>query len=123
MSYGTFFSGERLRVFPSLEWRPSHHLLLAVEYDHNEIWLAEGSFRTRIARARINVGFTPSLSWNTLVQYDNVDDAIAINTRVRWIIVPGRELSVVFNQDLDTQDGVRRGATEPLVKLAWTFRF
>ena len=123
VSYGTFYSGERLRVFPLIEWRPSHHFLLALEYDHNEVWLPEGDFRNRIARVRIDIGFNADLSWSTLVQYDNVDDAIAINTRLRWIIVPGRELFLVLNQDLNTANGVRRGATEPLVKLAWTLRF
>ncbi len=91
---------------------------------NNEVDLPEGHFRTRIARLRVNVQFTPDLSWNTFAQYDNLTDTIGINSRVRWIIVPGREFFVVFNQDL-LADGwtITRGRTEPVVKLVWTFRF
>ena len=42
----------------------------------------------------------------------------------RWIIAPGSEFFVVFNQDL-LADGwaITRGRTEPAAKLVWTFRF
>ena len=45
-----------------LRWRPSRHLLLSAEYNHNEVDLPEQRFRTRIARLRVNVQFTPDLS-------------------------------------------------------------
>jgi hypothetical protein len=49
---------------------------------------------------------------------------VGINSRLRWIIVPGREFFLVLNQDLLTEGGVvTRGRTEPVIKLGWTFRY
>ena len=124
VSFGGFYEGERLEIEALLRWRPSAHLLFSAEYIHNEIDLPGEHFHTRLARVRVNFNFTPDLSWNTFAQYDNLTDTIGINSRVRWIIVPGRELFVVFNQDL-LADGwdITRGRTEPVAKLVWTFRF
>ena len=76
------------------------------------------------ASVRVNIQFTPTISWTTLTQYDNVSDEIGINSRLRWIIVPGSDLFIVLNQGLSVEDGrLHRGVTEPRVKLGWTFRF
>jgi len=85
--------------------------------------LPQGAFKTHLLRARVNVQFTPNLAWITVAQWANVTDSAGINTRVHWIIEDGRELFVVFNQGLDTEDGVTATRSEPLVKLEWAFRF
>jgi hypothetical protein len=124
VSYGNFFDGQQLQIETLLRWRPSVHMLFSAEYIHNEIDLSDEHFHTRLARVRVNFSFTPDLSWNTFAQYDNLTDTIGINSRVRWIIVPGSEFYVVFNQDLLANDWtITRGRTEPLAKLVWTFRF
>ena len=127
--YGTFFSGERLRVRGKVEWRPSYHWLFAFEYDHNEFWLGpvepQGTrVRSRVARLRVNVQFTPNVSWVTFAQYDNVNDTVGINSRFRWIVSDGREFFIVLNQAVLAEGSdLRAGATEPLVQAIWTFRF
>jgi hypothetical protein len=124
VAYGGFFDGTRLRVEALLRWRPSAHLLFSAEYIQNEVDVTDEHFHTRIARVRMNVNFTPDLSWNTFAQYDNLTDTIGINSRVRWIVTPGSELFLVFNQDLLANDwDITRGRTEPVAKLVWTFRF
>jgi len=36
----------------------------------------------------------------------------------------GREVFLVLNQGVDIIDGeLKRGVTQPIVKIAWTFRF
>ena len=122
--WSDFFEGERLDIIPSITWRPSKYFLLALAYERNDIELDGGDFVVDLASARINLTFTPKLSWTTLVQYDNVSDTIGINSRVRWIVVPGSDLFLVLNQGLILDDGrLRRGVTEPRIKLSWTFRF
>ena len=77
-----------------------------------------------LASLKADIQFNPKVSWNTFVQYDSDSDSIGINTRLRWIIVPGREFFLIFNQSLLIENGtLRRGATEPRAKLGWTFRF
>ena len=64
------------------------------------------------------------LGAETVLQYDNVSDVLGINSRLRWIFTPGRELFIVLNQSFeDTRGKLRRGRLEPLAKLGWTFRF
>ena len=138
LRYGTFYNGWRLGYHPRIEWRPSGHFMLGLDYEENRIELdarsvaADGSlgplrktrFQTRVARVKLNLAFTPDLSWNTYVQYNDVTDSIGIQSRLNWIIVPGRDLLLVFNQGLDTgDDKVRWGRTDSVVRLSWTFRF
>ena len=122
--YGGFYGGNRVDAKALLRWRPSPHIFLSAEYQHSEIELPEGDFSVQIARVRLNLQFTVDLSWNTLVQYDNINDRIGINSRLRWILEPGREFFLVLNQDLLTEGSVvKRGRSEPIAKLGWTFRF
>ncbi len=124
---GSFFDGYRVRVRPRLEWRPSEHWYLALEYDHNELWsigALDKRFRFRIARVRLNLQFTPDISWITIVQYDNVSDSVGVQSRIRWIVRDGRELFLVLNQGLDARDGdIDFARSEPVAKLGWTLRF
>ena len=97
---------------------------MSLAYERREVDLPDGDFVVDIASVRVNLQFTPMISWTTLAQYDNVSDRIGINSRLRWIIVPGSDLFVVLNQGLLIEDGdVHRGLTEPRIKLGWTFRF
>jgi len=140
---GQFFDGMGVRLAPLLQWRPNKYLLFSLEYDERFFFGLESckgfpgadctrqtgdvenrNFNIRLARFRVQVAFTPDLAWNTLVQYDNLSDDLEFQTRLQWIIEPGRELFVVIGQDFDANPGdfrVRR--TEPAVKLRWTFRF
>ncbi len=124
LRFGGFWSGRRLQFLAKLGWRPTRHWLIALEYDQSNINLLEGDTTLRTARARVNLQFNPDVSWNTFVQWNNDDDRVAINSRLRWIIRPGREFFLVFNQTFEERDGrYQRGLSEPIAKLFWTFRF
>lgn len=122
--HGDFFTGRRTDYEAGVEWRVSKHLFLGAEYELNDVKLDEGSFDTRIARARVNMFFTPDLSWTTFAQWDNVSNRLGINSRVRWIVEPGNEIFVVLNQSFRGED-LRFSAerTELTTKVEWTFRF
>jgi hypothetical protein len=80
----------------------------------------------RLVRMRAQFVLTPDLSWDTFVQYDNLSDSIGWNSRVRWIIEPGQEFVVVWNQALGADVGdpsFRFQSAGLTTKLAWTFRF
>ncbi|MFP6654008.1 MAG: hypothetical protein VCB25_00155, partial [Myxococcota bacterium] len=120
---GSFFDGTRFRVRTDFSLRFSKFVQLGIVYGVNDIRLPDGDELIHLLSTRLSLLFTPELSWITLVQFDNVSDSIAINSRFRWIIEDGRELFLVVNQGLDTSDGFRAGRTAPLVKLQWTLRF
>ena len=121
---GRFFSGHIRAGRALVEWRASKHLFASLEYLQNSVRLAQGSFTTRLGRVRVNVVFTPDLSWETFVQFDNLSDNVGWNSRLRWILIPGNELVFVWNQSVDTSHSDFRGTRTNLVgKLSWTFRF
>ncbi len=131
LAYGTFFDGTRTSVDAGVEWRPSHFVLVQVEYEYRDVNLptagstaARNDRDTQLVRLRTTLQFSPDISWSTFVQYDNVSDSAGVNSRLRWIVRDGREFFVVFNQALDTStDDLRRERSEALVKAVWTFTF
>ncbi|MEM7230073.1 MAG: DUF5916 domain-containing protein [Planctomycetota bacterium] len=124
LSGGDFYTGDRFDTEFEIEWRASERLFIGFEFETNDVDLPQGDFITRLGRARVNIFFTPDLSWTTFAQYDNVSDTVGINSKVRWIIEPGNELFVVLNQGYDViDDDLRSGFTELTSKVGWTFRF
>ena len=124
VSWGEFLSGTRLEVGGFFEVRPSRHLTVGLEYEQNDIRLPEGNFTTRVARARVNVFFTPDISWRTFAQYDNVSESLGINSRFRWILEDDRELFVVINQAFQVESyDFRSTVSELAVKITWSIRF
>ena len=123
MTSGGFFGGTSTSFSPEISWRPNFHWLFEVDYVLNDVSLPQGDFKTHLVRARVNYQFTPNLAWITIAQWDNVSDTAGINSRIHWIIEDGRDLFIVFNQGLDTRDGVTATRSEPLIKFEWTFRF
>ena len=124
-STGGFLSGDRVDTGGNVEWRVSPNLFFSAEYEQNDVDLPEGDFITRVARGRVNVYFTPDVSWTNYIQYDNVSDSIGVNSRIRWIMQPGNEVFLVLNQGLIVEDDGRltTDVTEVTTKLKWTFRF
>jgi len=122
--YGGFFNGTRLDTEFELTWRPSRFFFASAELIINDVDLDQGDFVTRIGRARINVSFSPDLTWSNFIQYDNVSETVGLNSRVKWIIKPGNEVFFVVNQAVDVDDGAFDGiGTEITFKTGVTLRF
>ena len=121
---GDFYDGRRFEYSLDGGWRVSPMLTLGAEFELNDVDLPGGSFITRVIRTRVNVQFSPQLTWSTFAQFDNVSDSIGVNSRVRWEIEPGNELFVVLDQRIDRiDDRFTRGDTRLTTKLGWTLRF
>jgi hypothetical protein len=124
LGWGQFFSGRRFETRAALRWFPNAHVNWTVDYEQNDVRLDEGNFTTRLVRLRLNLQFSPDLSWNTFLQYDNVTDSFGINSRIRWIVEPGSEVFLVWNHGYSVDGPHLRTETSQLTsKLAWTFRF
>ncbi len=121
---GSFFSGDIRALLSTIELRPSPHLFTSVVFEQNQIRLPEGDFTTRVVRFTFNVSFTPDISWDNLIQWDDVSDSLGWNSRLRWIVEPGRELVFVLNQGMSTEGrAFQRIQTELRFNVSWTFRF
>ncbi len=125
---GEFYGGNRREISTKVVWRPSAHLRTQVAYEYNDIDLPlpSGSFETRLVEVRTDVAFSPTLSWVTRIQYDNVSELMGVNLRLHWIPRAGREGYIVLNHtldDLDFDNRLRSADAEATVKFSYTFRF
>lgn len=121
---GDYYTGTRNDYISGVEWRPSKHLTLGTSYELRQIRFDNGSFDVKIASAKINIFFTPDMSLNNLIQYDNKSKTAGWNTRFRWTFKPGNDLFIVFNNTYLCDDWrFTRQITETAVKAALTIRF
>lgn len=125
LRYGQFYTGTRFDTEASVLWRPSSHAELGVEYEQFQVRLAEGAFTSRIVRVKLDFALTSAVSWTNLVQWDNETDEVTVNSRMRWIVEPGRELILVLDPFFQRDDRfrLRSTTTEMVAKLVWTQRY
>lgn len=121
---GSFFDGNRSDYSVDFDWRASKHAIVGIEYDLNDVDLANGSFDVNIANMRLDLLLSPWTSWSNFVQWDDVSDNLGLNSRLRIIFEPGQDLFVVLNQGWTTfDDGFAPTSTDIRFKLSYTFRF
>jgi hypothetical protein len=128
---GTFFTGRRDTYTANVSFRPLRKLTLTTELEHNDVRLDEGDFTTSLVRLRSTVDFNPEISWITFAQWDDLTDSLGINSRLRWILSPGREIFLVWNRAFDTRNPLERGrdftlgptSTDTTAKVEYTLRF
>lgn len=124
-SWGGFYDGDRRQILISGRFNFGSHFSLGLEYEQNDVDLRAGEFTTHIGRLRANLKFTPELSWNNYFQFDNESDQMGLNSRFRWILSPGRDLYLVFNQgwQKEEDDSFVPLASEFSFKIQFTIRF
>lgn len=121
---GTFYSGFRTDYGVGLDWRASASALLGLDYAFHDVDLDEGDFEVNLTRVRADFPLTPWTTWSSFVQWDDVSDELGVNSRLRIIFEPGRDLYLVLNQGWNTYgDGFVPESTDLRVKVAYNLRF
>ena len=136
LASGSFYTGRLTRTAALVEFRPIPQFFASLYYEQSDARLRKqsveidgarserpGDFTLRLVRARADIGFTPEIAWTNTLQYDNLNDSIGFNSRLRWEVTPGREFFVVFDQGYEV-DGrsVVPVSMQLSAKLGWTFR-
>jgi hypothetical protein len=103
--FGGFFGGDRTSLEPKLRYRFGETFSGELSWVHNDIDLPGGDFRIGIGRFRVSYSFTPKMSLQALVQYNERDDVIATNLRFAWLTSAGSGLYVVYNEVDDNSFG------------------
>ena len=93
---GSTFSSARIAVMQRLAVEPTFSI--------TRIERPTSSFTTRLARARVDYGFSPLMFASALVQYNSADRAFSTNLRFRWEYAPGSELFVVYTDERDVRE-------------------
>ncbi|MEQ1692291.1 MAG: DUF5916 domain-containing protein [Gemmatimonas sp.] len=93
---GSTFSSARVAVSKRLAVEPTFSI--------TRIERPAASFTTRLARARVDYGFSPLMFASALLQYNSADRAFSTNLRFRWEYAPGSELFLVYTDERDVRD-------------------
>ncbi len=125
VAFGDYLDGTRTSLRSDLRWRPSPLLTLSAGASANWIDISDGEFETLIASGGVRVTPSPRVDFNTIVQYDTVSEEVGLNARLRWIVAPGNDIFLVFNQGYRLEDSrsLQRLESEAVAKVGWTLRF
>ena len=97
---GGFFGGDRVNLEPTLRYRIGEKISTELSWSYSDIELPVpgGDFEVNLARARVSYSFTPKISIQALVQYNDRDDLVATNLRFSWIQSANAGLYLVYNE-------------------------
>lgn len=100
-TFGGFFNGERLSVEAGATLRIQPKAFLSMQVNYDQITLPDPypSADIWLIVPRIEITFSRSLFWSTLVQYSNQRDNLGINTRLQWRFAPLSDLFLVYTDN------------------------
>ena len=121
---GEFYDGDIIDVHAILRLRPMPNFYVTLERRVFDVDLPAGDFEFEINRARFNINFTPTLSWTNYLQQESETHVMTLQSQLRWIIVPGNELTITLNHDWARDNGsYKRTEADLFARLVWTHRF
>ena len=95
---GGFFGGHRVAVEPAIRYRIGDTFNSEFSWAYDDIDLPGGDFRVGLGRLRLSYSFTPKMSLQALVQYNERDDVLATNLRFAWLSSADTGLYIVYNE-------------------------
>lgn len=99
---GGFFGGDRLTVRPTVRYRVGETFTSDLSWSYNDIDLPGGAFETNLGRLRMTYSFTPKISLQALLQYNDRTDEVSTNLRFAWLQDANAGLFVVYNEIRET---------------------
>ena len=104
-SAGQFYDGLGAEFRVSPIWNVSPHLELSGDYNVSHLVFDDRNEEAtaHIARFRIQAAANRNFSASTFAQYSNINDLVGMNFRLRYNFAEGRDLWLVYNEQLATE--------------------
>ncbi len=97
-----YYGGQLLGTAGGVSWLPAALLRLDVGYNYAHASFQQlPSFDTLVLNGRFTFGFSSRLGLKVSTGYNLLDDLVQLQSRLRWIYGPGRDLFLVYQVDLD----------------------
>jgi len=98
---GGFFNGNRYSTETELNLRlqPKFNIAIAGRYDRLDFPEPFSSADIWLITPRVDITFSKSIFWSTLIQYSNQRDNLGINSRLQWRFAPLSDLFLVYNDN------------------------
>lgn len=104
-NWGEFWNGAQTSIGSGLDLKPSYHLNIDLNYNRNQVKLANGAFTTNLVGTRVLYAFTSKMFLNAFVQYNADTHQVSSNIRFNIIHRPLSDLFIVYNDRRDTASG------------------
>lgn len=119
--YGNFFNGTRLVLEGQMNLRVQPKMNLSVAFNYNKIKLPEPyeSGDIWLLSPKIDLTFTKSVFWSTLIQYSNQLDNLGFNSRLQWRFAPLSDLFLVYNDNYFVNSFMPRSRSINLKLTYW----
>ena len=117
LKHGGLFGGDRTQLVPTVKYRIGETFSTELSWIHNDVDLDGGDFRVGIGRLRLTYSFTPKMSLQALVQYNERDDLLSTNLRFAWLTSADTGLYLVYNE-VDDRDGFVKPRKEFIIKFS-----
>lgn len=119
-----FWTGTRTDYELSVVLRPLAGISFTTFWQHSNVNLAEGTFKTNLFRAETSIDPTTHISLTANVQYDNLSEVLGLYSRLRWILQPGSDLYLVYLYNwLNDPLELRSVSSEAVAKMTYSYRF
>ena len=98
---GRFFNGNRFSLEGSMTMRfqPKAFVSLQFNYDQIDLPAPFSSANIWLISPNVDITFSKSIFWSTLVQYSNQRDNLGVNSRLQWRFAPLSDLFLVYNDN------------------------
>ena len=125
--FGSYWGGRADEIEAELIFKFAPHFQAGISAEQTFGRLPQGNFVARVWALKADYAFSPFLTIANFLQYDNESRNLGWQSRLRWIIKPGNDLFLVFNQGWEQEEfrGIkfRTAGTRLTGKLQYTFRF
>ena len=121
---GGLFGGDRVSLTSTLRYRFRDTFTTELSWDYNDVDLPvpNGDFTLNLGRLRLSYSFTPKISVEALVQFNEYDKTLATNLRFAWLQSANAGLYVVYNEiDDDGFGAPREPRREFILKYSYIF--
>ena len=120
-STGNYYTGNRNSYGSSINWSINKHLNIFSDYSYNRISLSNGNFTTNEVGTRLKYDFSTKINSSIFAQWNNEQNLVNINYRIKWEPKVGSDLYLVINHLLSTEGTLQTKDIAILAKVVWLF--
>jgi hypothetical protein len=123
LTAGGRFGGERISFAPGIRYRigETFRSELSINYNDFDLPVPNGKFTANLARLRLSYSFTPKITLQALVQYNENSDTLGTNIRFSWLQSANSGLYLVYNEVDERGIGALPTGRELIVKYSYIF--
>jgi hypothetical protein len=118
---GGKFGGDRRSLRPTINYRIGETFRAELSYNYNDFDLPGGDFTANLSRLRLSYSFTPKVTLQALVQYNETFDTLGTNLRFSWLRSANSGFFFVYNEVDERLPGAPPAGREFIIKYSHIF--